>query len=126
MRMIATALSAVVISASVAAAASSQAAQPMAGEKAAASQPATPADNAAKAMPAHESATATKIHAMSRRRVEEIQTALNKDGATIAVDGIYGPKTRAAIEDFQKKNNLKMTGHADHATLRKLNPQTWS
>jgi peptidoglycan DL-endopeptidase CwlO len=122
MRMVASALSAVVISTSVAAAASPQAAQPMASGKAAA----MPADNAAKAMPAHESATATKIHAMSRRRVEEIQTALNKDGAQLAIDGIYGPKTRTAIEDFQKKNNLKVTGHADHATLHKLNPQTWS
>jgi len=115
MRTIASTLSAVVISTSVAAAASPQAAQP-----------AAPADNAAKATPAHESAAATKIHAMSRRRVEEVQTALNKDGATLAVDGIYGPKTRAAIEDFQKKNSLKVTGRADHATLHKLNPQTWS
>ena len=125
MRMIATALSAAVISTSVAAATAPQATA--AGTKTPSSaQPAAPSDNAAKAMPARESATATKIHAMSRRRVEEIQTALNKDGATLAVDGIYGPKTRAAIEDFQKKNSLKATGHADHATLHKLNPQTWS
>src|SRR5690348_12534875 len=126
MRMIASAFSAVVISASVAAAASPQGAPPMTDGKAAASQPAAPTDNAAKAVPAHQSATATKIHAMSRRRVEEIQTALNKDGAGLAVDGIYGPKTRAAIENFQKKNDLKVTGHADRATMHKLNPPTWS
>jgi len=68
-----------------------------------------------------------KIHAMTHRGVEEIQAALNnKDAAKLAVDGVYGPKTRAALEDFQKKNDLKVTGRADHATLRKLQPEHWS
>src|SRR5262245_37305783 len=106
MRMIASALSAVVISTSVAAAA--------------------PAANT-NATPAHQSAAAMKIHAKSRDRVEAIQTALNsKDDAKLAVDGVYGPKTRAAVEDFQKKNDLKATGRADHATLHKLDPQKWT
>jgi peptidoglycan hydrolase-like protein with peptidoglycan-binding domain len=98
------------------------------------SQPASPGngtqaattDNGTKAVPAHQSAQAMKVHAMSRRRVEEIQAALNKDGAQLAIDGVYGPKTRAAIEDFQKKNDLKVTGRADQETMRKLQPQHWS
>jgi len=61
--------------------------------------------------------------AMSRKRVEEIQTALAKGGEQIAVDGIWGPKTTAAVRDFQKAHNLKVTGHLDHETLIAL-PKT--
>jgi len=125
MRMIISTLSAVVLSTSLAAAATPQPSQSNTTGSTAA--PAQSAQSNTQTMPAHKSAVATKVHAMSRRRVEEIQTALNsKDGAKLAIDGVYGPKTRAALEDFQKKNNLKATGRADHATLRKLQPEHWS
>ena len=125
MRPILSTISAVVVSTSVAAAATQPSSQPMShGNAMPASQ--AGADDGTSATPAHKSAAAMKAHAMSRRRVEEIQTALNKDGAQLAIDGVYGPKTRAAIEDFQKKNDLQATGRADHATLRKLQPQRWS
>lgn len=45
----------------------------------------------------------------------EIQAKLG-----ITADGVIGPKTRAAISEFQKNNNLKVTGIADKATLAKL------
>ena len=38
--------------------------------------------------------------------VTEVQTALNERGATLVPDGIYGPKTRAAVEQFQQANGL--------------------
>jgi hypothetical protein len=40
--------------------------------------------------------------------VEQIQVALNKLGSrpTLAVDGILGPATRAAIVNFQRENGL--------------------
>jgi peptidoglycan hydrolase-like protein with peptidoglycan-binding domain len=36
-------------------------------------------------------------------------------------DGRLGPKTRAAIQDFQKAENLSVTGQIDDATATKLN-----
>ena len=42
-----------------------------------------------------------------------LQAALNAvDNAGLAVDGHYGPKTRAAVEAFQTKKGLKVTGFA--------------
>jgi peptidoglycan hydrolase-like protein with peptidoglycan-binding domain len=60
-------------------------------------------------------------HAMSSKHVKAIQAALNQNGAQLNVDGRWGPKTRSALMDFQQKNGLKATGHADKATLDKLN-----
>lgn len=122
MRTIVSALSAVAISTSMAVAATPPSGPASSGNGTSPPQAAA-TDNGTKAVPAQQSPEAMKVHAMSRRRVEGIQTALNKDGAQLAIDGIYGPKTRAAIEDFQKKNDLKVTGRADQETLRKLQPQ---
>ena len=48
----------------------------------------------------------------------EIQTALKAAGFYAGeVDGKIGPKTKKAIEDFQKANNLKVDG--------KVGPKTW-
>jgi peptidoglycan hydrolase-like protein with peptidoglycan-binding domain len=116
MRTIVSAISALVVSTSFAAAETPQTSPGTAA-------PSAQSGSSEPAVPAHMSATAKKIHAMSRRRTEEIQTALNKDGAKLAVDGIYGPKTRAALAEFQKQNGLKVTGHVDPATLHKLQPQ---
>ncbi len=42
-----------------------------------------------------------------------LQGALNAvDHAGLEVDGHYGPKTRAAVEAFQAKKGLKVTGFA--------------
>lgn len=111
--------SALLLSTSLAAAAMPQAgsapAKPTASEHA----------NPAKAAPATPAAAPAKAHALSRRRVEEIQAALNNKGAGLAVDGIWGPKTQAAVEHFQKQNHLKVTGRADQATMDKLQPPHW-
>jgi len=51
--------------------------------------------------------------------VQEIQTALKSAGYyTGAIDGKIGPKTKKAIEDFQKASNLKADG--------KVGSKTWS
>jgi peptidoglycan hydrolase-like protein with peptidoglycan-binding domain len=57
---------------------------------------------------------------MSHKRVKAIQAALNSMGGQIAVDGRWGPKTEGALKDFQQKHGLKVTGHADAATLQQL------
>jgi len=50
---------------------------------------------------------------------KEIQTALKKAGLyTGAIDGKIGPKTKMAIEEFQKAKGLKVDG--------KVGPKTWA
>ncbi len=42
--------------------------------------------------------------------VNKLQSVLNEHGYDLAVDGIFGPKTRDAVRDYQKKNGLKLDG----------------
>ena len=62
-----------------------------------------------------------KMPMMSKQEIKSVQEALNKDGYKLAPDGILGKYTRAAIKDFQKKNDLKVTGTPDLQTQAKLN-----
>jgi peptidoglycan hydrolase-like protein with peptidoglycan-binding domain len=62
-----------------------------------------------------------KAPAMSRSRIEAVQTALKNNGEDVSPDGVWGPKTVSALRDFQKKQGLKATGHMDRATALKLN-----
>lgn len=56
-----------------------------------------------------------------------LQGALNAvDNAGLTVDGQYGPKTRAAVEAFQTKQGLHVTGMAsdlENAALQALLPK---
>jgi peptidoglycan hydrolase-like protein with peptidoglycan-binding domain len=57
----------------------------------------------------------------NREQVRAAQQALKDQGLYDAdVDGIIGPKTREAIREFQKRENLKETGRLDAETLAKL------
>ncbi len=38
-----------------------------------------------------------------------------------SIDGDYGNGTKSAVKEFQKKNNLKVTGEVNASTLKKLN-----
>jgi len=58
--------------------------------------------------------------ALSRSTVLLLQESLNKQGATIKVDGVLGDETRAAIRQFQSQHHLPVTGEPDQATLDKL------
>ena len=49
--------------------------------------------------------------------VSKLQTILNQHGYGLAVDGIFGKKTQAAVRDHQKRYNLKLDGIAG--------PETW-
>ena len=42
--------------------------------------------------------------------VSEVQKLLNQNGYSLDVDGSYGPKTAAAVKDYQKKNGLAVDG----------------
>jgi len=53
--------------------------------------------------------------------VRRLQTALNAvDGAGLLVDGVFGPDTAAAVEDFQRGQGLTVTGVVNAATWRAL------
>jgi peptidoglycan DL-endopeptidase CwlO len=62
---------------------------------------------------------------MSRRRIEELQAALQSNGAQLATDGVWGPKTVAALREFQKEKRLKVTGQLDRQTAKELNIPHW-
>lgn len=53
--------------------------------------------------------------------IQRVQTALNEAGYACGTpDGIAGPRTRAAIEDFQKAHQLEVTGEIDDELLAAL------
>lgn len=57
----------------------------------------------------------------SREQVRAVQQALKDRGHDPGdIDGAMGPKTRAALQDFQRKEGLNVTGRIDAATREKL------
>jgi peptidoglycan hydrolase-like protein with peptidoglycan-binding domain len=52
--------------------------------------------------------------------VKKLQTALNKGGAGLTVDGVFGPLTAAALKNFQSSNGLVADADAGPLTWRKL------
>lgn len=52
--------------------------------------------------------------------VKALQSELNKLGYGLSADGIYGPKTRAAVVRFQKKYKLGVDGLAGKQVIGKL------
>src|SRR4051812_48855522 len=60
-------------------------------------------------------------HAGGDRRVREVQRRLSQLGYRPGpVDGLFGPRTRAATKWFQYKHGLKHTGRVNSATLAVL------
>jgi peptidoglycan DL-endopeptidase CwlO len=82
---------------------------------------------AASSVPPPYTATATPSHPMTKHvrankaaHVEKVQQSLNSNGAALTVDGKWGPKTTAAVKDFQKAHGLKPTGRLDKSTRAQL------
>jgi peptidoglycan hydrolase-like protein with peptidoglycan-binding domain len=58
-------------------------------------------------------------------QVKAVQQALKDKGHDPGdVDGKMGPKTQAALRDYQQKEGLKATGRLDTETAAKLGVQT--
>ncbi|OGM94224.1 hypothetical protein A2524_00955 [Candidatus Wolfebacteria bacterium RIFOXYD12_FULL_48_21] len=53
----------------------------------------------------------------STNLVQDIQAALKVKGYSVSVDGQYGPMTKAAIADWQKKNGLPADGKPSQSLL---------
>ncbi len=56
----------------------------------------------------------------SGRAVKELQQELNKEGYVLAVDGIFGPKTKAAVIKFQSSQIIAVDGIVGPVTWGKL------
>lgn len=52
--------------------------------------------------------------------VLQVQNLLNRHGYQLDVDGVLGPQTKAAIQDFQRKVGLPINGLASRQTLNAL------
>ena len=54
--------------------------------------------------------------------VKKLQSALNRAGANLTVDGSYGTKTEQAVRNFQEDHGLKVDGLAGPQTMEALAP----
>lgn len=53
--------------------------------------------------------------------VQELQSALNANGAGLAVDGVFGKRTHAAVKDYQSSKGLLVDGVVGPNTRAALN-----
>ncbi|MCG7310439.1 NlpC/P60 family protein [Brachybacterium sp. ACRRE] len=96
--------------------------------------PAAPAQNTASASTAKATVTtaasakssslsagATLFSGVRGERVSALQASLNDHGAHLAVDGVFGTKTNAAVRDFQSTNGLRVDGRVGPETRGALN-----
>ena len=59
-------------------------------------------------------------YGMKGDEVSNLQTTLNNLGYNLDVDGNFGPKTQAAVKDYQAKNNLTVDGMVGPQTTASL------
>lgn len=58
---------------------------------------------------------------LDRSQVRQVQAALDKDGFKAGrADGVWGPHTRTALENFQKSKGMTDNGQLTHGTLAAL------
>jgi peptidoglycan hydrolase-like protein with peptidoglycan-binding domain len=56
--------------------------------------------------------------------VRRVQTALQQQGTyNGAIDGLWGPATQSALQNFQQSHGLRATGELNTPTLTALNLQ---
>ena len=85
-----------------------------------AAQPTAPSVAPAGYMGMHEG-NAIHGRGASGAEVRSLQESLKALGADIEVDGKYGPKTQAAVREFQEKHNIKVDGLAGPQTRATIN-----
>lgn len=106
-------LTSMIVTAALALSSGFSAAEGMAGS----AQSATPAAQ-------HTSAQKKSVHKMHKWKVsaeiKQVQEALNKNGASLKVDGMMGRSTKMALKSYQKSKGLPETGHLDPKTRKML------
>jgi peptidoglycan hydrolase-like protein with peptidoglycan-binding domain len=61
---------------------------------------------------------------LGRRDVRQVQQALNKSGHRVGrADGIMGPRTREALQSYQKSKGMQASGKINQQTLSDLGVQ---
>lgn len=65
--------------------------------------------------------TTASVSAPDASTIQSAQAKLREEGHKVSVDGVWGPKTAAALRDFQKANGLSATGELDSETISALN-----
>ena len=67
----------------------------------------------------------TGAQSQSSSAVREAQQALQQKGYDVGpIDGVMGPKTSAALREFQQAQGLKASGRLDQRTLAALDVQS--
>ena len=66
----------------------------------------------------------TISYGSSGEDVKKLQESLNEKGYSLTVDGIFGSKTRAAVEDYQRKNGLNVDGIVGSKTWGSINSKS--
>ena len=61
-------------------------------------------------------------HGCKGEKVRQLQSALNRAGSNLEVDGVYGSKTANAVRNFQEDHGLKVDGLAGPAVMEALAP----
>jgi peptidoglycan hydrolase-like protein with peptidoglycan-binding domain len=52
--------------------------------------------------------------------IKQAQEKLSSQGLDVTADGVLGPKTQAAVKEFQKKEGIQASGQLDQETLAAL------
>lgn len=77
----------------------------------------TPSYNAGQA-----SATGTQTSELSPDMIRKVQQNLRQAGLYKGrVDGVWGPRTEAAVRDYQQQHNINASGQLDQQTLDAMN-----
>jgi peptidoglycan hydrolase-like protein with peptidoglycan-binding domain len=64
---------------------------------------------------------------MSPSMIKQVQQKLKQQGHDVgAVDGMWGPKTQAALREFQQQQGMQASGELDQETLAALGVQAGS
>jgi peptidoglycan hydrolase-like protein with peptidoglycan-binding domain len=72
---------------------------------------------------ANTSMTSQNPGKMSRQTVRHVQEFLAGDGHKVAIDGVWGPATEAALKSYQKQDGLTVTGQLDQSTRSQMKLQ---
>jgi len=93
-------------------------------ESSGAAKPDSMKSDAGKSDSAAKSGRSGRMAGGNRENVKAAQQALKDKGHDPGpVDGVMGPKTQAAVKDFQSREGLSATGQLDAETMSKLGVQ---